>query len=368
MMDWDLSFILHAALWPLGYLLLGRIALLPGAGPSLPARKISVIIPARNEAARLPRLLESLRHQTLSPHEILVVDDHSEDTTAEVGRGWGARLIASKPLPAGWTGKTWACHQGAAAAAGDVLLFLDADTVVLPEGLARMSRAYSRAGGAVSVQPYHEMERPYEQLSAVFNLTQMAASQAFSILGRRVRRQRLFGPVMWIGADDYKRAGGHAAVRGQRVENFALSDIFAEAGLRVNAYAGRGAVHFRMYAEGLPALVRGWSKSIRAGARGSSIAVVIGTVAWLTGALGTARHLLTAAFAGAWGEAAGVGVGYALYAAQLFHLLRQVGRFTLWTALLYPVPMGFFALVFLGSLAPRAFRPAARWKGRTLPS
>ncbi len=101
---------------------------------------LSVIIPARNEAHNLPTLLGSLAAQSVRPCEILVVDDGSTDRTAEVARELGARVIASEPLPEGWRGKTWACHQGAQAATGELLCFVDADTWFEPGGLARILR------------------------------------------------------------------------------------------------------------------------------------------------------------------------------------------------------------------------------------
>ena len=87
-----------------------------------------MIIPARNEAHNLPRLLESLASQSVQPREVIVVDDGSTDDTAEIARRHGAEVLVSKPLPEGWRGKPWACHQGAEAASGDLLCFVDADT------------------------------------------------------------------------------------------------------------------------------------------------------------------------------------------------------------------------------------------------
>ncbi len=107
------------ALWSAGFLLLGRLRPCARAGAAAPPLSVSVIIPARNEEHNLPTLLRSLASQAVKPHEILVVDDGSTDRTAEVARQLGATVIASKPLPDGWRGKTWACHQGAQAATGE---------------------------------------------------------------------------------------------------------------------------------------------------------------------------------------------------------------------------------------------------------
>jgi glycosyltransferase involved in cell wall biosynthesis len=101
------------ALWAAGFLLLTRLGRCHGAGSPERTPVVSVIIPARNEEHNLPTLLRSLATQPLKPHEIIVVDDGSTDRTAELARQLGAMVVASKPLPEGWRGKTWACHQGA---------------------------------------------------------------------------------------------------------------------------------------------------------------------------------------------------------------------------------------------------------------
>jgi glycosyltransferase involved in cell wall biosynthesis len=88
--------------------------------------KISVIIPARNEEKNLPNILGDLENQTYSIHEIICVDDSSEDRTPEIIKKYNVKGITVSELPSNWKGKTWACQNGAKAAIGDILLFIDA--------------------------------------------------------------------------------------------------------------------------------------------------------------------------------------------------------------------------------------------------
>lgn len=90
---------------------------------------ISVVIPARNEAMRLPECLASLVGAP-NVSEVIVVDDCSDDDTAAVARGAGATVICGTTLPEGWVGKVWALHQGVVAASGEWVVMLDADTRV----------------------------------------------------------------------------------------------------------------------------------------------------------------------------------------------------------------------------------------------
>jgi len=93
---------------------------------------ITVVIPARNEAARLRECLSPLVGAP-SALEVIVVDDCSDDATASVARDAGATVIAGAPLPDGWVGKVWALHQGVSQAKGEWVVMLDADTRVSPQ-------------------------------------------------------------------------------------------------------------------------------------------------------------------------------------------------------------------------------------------
>jgi glycosyltransferase involved in cell wall biosynthesis len=91
---------------------------------------VSVVIPARDEEKNLPTLLRSLGRPKAGFCEWIVVDDGSQDRTAQIAQEHGATVIRALPLPKGWTGKAWACHQGALASQGKVLLFLDGSALV----------------------------------------------------------------------------------------------------------------------------------------------------------------------------------------------------------------------------------------------
>lgn len=255
--------VLEALRWLTGGWLLWRIPRCRPAGDGADRRAAatSVVIPARDEEATLPRLLASLAAQRPPPARVIVVDDHSGDDTAGVGRRAGALVVAAAPLPPGWTGKNWACAAGADLATTPTLAFLDADAEFEPGGLARVLAEHERRGGLVSVAPDHVTLRPYERLSAFFNLVAMMGLDAFD--PRRGRRppRGAFGPCLVTSADEYRAVGGHRAVRAEVVDDVALAARYTAAGRPVTCLGGRGTIRFRMYPRGLGQLVEGWTKN-----------------------------------------------------------------------------------------------------------
>lgn len=355
--------------WVAGWWLLARVPRLGGAAgdvdPALTADGVSVIIPARDEAANLPHLLASLAGQDPAPTEIIVVDDGSTDGTGEVARDLGATVVESLPLPEGWTGKSWACTQGADAASGETLVFLDADTRLLPGGLAAILSALRRHGGVLSVQPYHRMERVYERLSAVFNVISVMGV-GIATPGRSGVARGAFGPCLACGADDYARVGGHGAVADEILEDLALGRVFAESGLPVRGAGGRGTIEYRMYPDGPGQLVEGWSKNMASGSASVGVVRLVATILWVSGAAASSVDLVSW-LAGSGSNAAGVWLVWAAFALQFGVMLRQLGNFGVWVALLYPLAFAAFVLVFVDSLWLTVVRRRVRWRGRTVP-
>jgi 4,4'-diaponeurosporenoate glycosyltransferase len=334
------------ALWSAGFLLLSRLRPCARAGATGSPLSVSVIIPARNEEHNLPTLLRSLASQAVKPREILVIDDGSTDRTAEVARQLGARVIASKPLPDGWRGKTWACEQGSQAATGDLLLFMDADTWFEADGLARILSEY--AGGACCVGPYHAVRKPYEQLSLFFNINMVAGTVP----------RGLFGQMLLVDRESYRRVGGHQKVRGRILENFWLAGEFRAAGISVRSVAGRGVFSFRMYPNGLRELVEGWTKGFASGAGQTPRGTMFLIVMWMIGLMLPPLCGLETGDWLKWGPL------YLLCAAQVGWIGRQVGAFRWFSALLYPVPLIFFFVVFFWSVLHSG--RTVIWKGREI--
>jgi hopene-associated glycosyltransferase HpnB len=119
---WLYLFFGHGRFWESG----------PALVPAMPAQlpDVDVVVPARDEAATIGAVVESLLAQDYSgKFRVFVVDDGSTDGTAEIARAGGAILVTAAAKPAGWSGKLWALAQGVTQTSAAVLLFSDADIV-----------------------------------------------------------------------------------------------------------------------------------------------------------------------------------------------------------------------------------------------
>jgi len=322
---------------------------------------LSVIIPARNEEQRLPALLDSLQHQTRTPQEIIVVDDGSTDETAAVARQYGCRVV--HPEDPGWSGKSAACYAGARAARGEFLLFFDADVYLAADALEYVYR-YRQKGRVVSIQPYHYMERPYEQCSLYFNLV--------AILGLDLGRWRhpvdtklgFFGPCVLMDRDTYLATGGHSLVRDSILEDMALGQALAKRHIPLIALPHNNHLSFRMYAEGFKKLFDGWSKNMGIAAQRSSLWTILIISSIMALSFFIPGQLFISLVSANLPFVLLYGATYLLFTSLLFVSSRRIGAFRLGSCLCFPLLASFFILVLIRSLLMQVFKIPIEWRGR----
>ena len=327
--------------------------------------KVSIIIPARNEENNLPALLSSLNKQTVLPHEIIVVDDNSDDGTALTAMENGAQVVTSGELPEGWLGKPWSCYQGAGRANGDVFIFLDADTFLEPDALENIIYAFNEGSGAVSIFPYHRIKKIHEAFSAFFNVIQLAGMYEIS-MHKNPEPAGMFGPCLIISRKDYFKIGGHKAVRNEVLEHFVMAGILKRNNIPLILFGGKGALNVRMYPAGWKSLISGWSKSFARGAEGTPRLNMTLSIMWISGQIVSSAFFLYSYFSGNLIYISFWSVMYMSCTIHFFILFRMVGNFPLWSAVLYPVNLLFFLAVFSLAAYKSSSKGQVEWKGRKI--
>ncbi|MBM3156806.1 MAG: glycosyltransferase [Chloroflexi bacterium] len=193
-----------------------------------PAPLVSVLIPARNEAANIGTCLDSLRKQDYTNLEILVLDDSSTDDTAAIVEHAAAedrrvRLLKGQALPEGWAGKPFACHQLAREARGSWLLFTDADTVHAPSTLGYvLSAALGSRAALVSGFPYQRNTSIWQKMTMpIMFYFMLLCWMPFWWIQRsgRTLPSVAIGQFMFFAAAEYRAIGGHEAVKSRVVED-----------------------------------------------------------------------------------------------------------------------------------------------------
>ena len=332
-------------------------------------RRVSVLLPARNEVDRIGACLRAILGVDWTDLEVLVLDDESDDGTADVVRDTAAgdprvKVLAGTAPPPGWLGKPWACAQLADAATGEVLVFVDADVVLVAGAVSavvglvddglHLACPYPRqlADGLTArlVQPLLQ----WSWLTFLpLRLAERPGSPALTAAN---------GQVLACSARAYATAGGHAAVRADVLEDIALARAFKRAGLRAGVADGTTLAECRMY-RSAGDLVAGYTKSLWAAFGSPAGAVVVGAgLSWLY--VLPAAALLRALVRGDWALAQRAGSGYlAGVAGRVIAALRTGGRPL--DAAAHPASIAVLSWLIARSLAGHR-RGTLHWRGRSL--
>jgi chlorobactene glucosyltransferase len=242
---------------------------LPGGGSlPQPLPLVSVLIPARDEERNIRACLEALLAQDYPLFEILVLDDDSADATSCIVQEIATydkrvRMLKGLPLPSGWHGKTWACHQLSQEANGEWLLFVDADTRLRPNTIsAALALAASRHLDLLSLLPVVTASSFLERtIMSVIPLLFVACSPHSLFTKTRIPvLVAAIGTFMLFRREVYNRFGGHEAVRSDIVEDIFIARWVKRVGGRVALADGVEAMRVQFYS-GFQETWQGLSKS-----------------------------------------------------------------------------------------------------------
>ncbi len=350
---------------------------LPGSVPGTWPR-VSILVPARNEAQALPALLASLAQLDYPDYEIVLVDDASTDSTGAIAEAWAARpemrgrlrVIHNRELPPGWAGKVHALELAARAATGDWLLAADADVVLHPGALRLgMALALDRGVALLSFSPGFEYSSFWERVVLpAFSLMLFVFFPLRLVNNPRSRRALAAGCFILMRAEDFRSLGGYEPLRATLIEDLRIADHFKRHGRRILLVPTRGLIRTRMY-ESAGEMFEGLSRSAFEGA-GSLWKVaggilggfVIAILPWASAVVLATRRML--------GDppAAGHALAWALAACALCALVYLpiliFLRVPPWYVVTLPLAAIFYSAVAVNSTYRSLFGEGVSWKDR----
>ena len=277
-------------------------ATLPSAPPL-----ISILVPAKDEAAHIATCIERVLQQDYPAIEVIAINDRSTDETGKVlddlqkhcgtrvspvifktdqntgetpvpQRQDSLRVVHIKHLPDGWLGKCHALNEGVKHATGEYLFFVDSDVTLAPNALSKMAAlAIERKIDAMSIATTIRCETFVERLM----LPLLAGTWMVMFAGDQTNEESepdkavANGQAFLIRADAYLKVGGHAAVRDRIVEDVELMRLMKKQGFKCRFYAGRHLASTRMHTS-LRQMFHGWARIFAGSARGSVWPMVLG--------------------------------------------------------------------------------------------
>ena len=335
--------------------------------------RVSVLIPARNEAANIEACVRSLLTQDYPDFEVIVLDDHSEDETrlilTRLARTSNRlRILDGHSLPDGWLGKHWACHQLAQAATGELLLFTDADTRHAPSMLRdSVSALLAERADLVTAFPREEAVTWGEKLIipvigfGIFSFLPVTLARWLRWAGLSVT----IGQFMLFRRAAFEAIGGYEAVRDHVVDDVMLGRRIIQYGFTWRLMDGTRHVSCRMY-HGFWQAVDGFTKNIFA-FFDYRLSLFVIAWAWMAVVFLAPAFVVAAQVV----DLPSIAYPYPLAQAAVFESLLLWGlayhrfRFPLYLVFLYPLSFGLFVLIALRSLVFTLLGQST-WKGRDL--
>ena len=333
---------------------------------------VSVLIPARNEAANIGHALAAVLENEDVALDVVVLDDQSTDGTGEIvqtiaSRDPRVRLAAAPSLPPGWSGKQHACWALSALAREDLLVFVDADVRLAPDSLGRMAEFMARRPGIglASGVPAQVTGSLSERL--LISLIPFLLLSYLPIALMRRSPHPGFGAgcgqLFIARAAAYRQVGGHSAIRRSLHDGVTLPRAFRRAGFMTDLFDAAPVARCRMY-RGWSELLPGLSKNATEG-----LATLAGLPVWMV-LLGLGQALpplliivdiLAGTGVSGWLPAAIAGV---VSIALRVWMHRRFGS-TLMGAVAHAVGVGLLLFVQWRALIRAGRGRAESWRGRS---
>ncbi|GAA4212099.1 hydroxychlorobactene glucosyltransferase CruC [Pedobacter jeongneungensis] len=324
--------------------------------------KVSILIPARNEAENIRELLVSIKDQDYTNYEVIVLDDNSSDNTFTIVEDFCLtnpqfKVVKGKELPPDWLGKNYACHQLSELASGKYFLFIDADESI-KRGLINSLIARMEVGNLalLSVFTNQTMKSIGERLTVPLmhfillnllplRLVKLSKNPAFAAAS---------GQCMFFNANLYQENQWHEKVKRQVVEDVEIMKLVKQEKLNAEALLANGLIYCRMY-KNLGESLNGFGKNLLAGF-GNNIIILLFYQLLVT--IGPVILILN------------FNIALLVLPLTLIVLSRIMisflsGQNVLINLILHPFQMLFFLIISIISITKHIFKTGT-WKGRTI--
>jgi chlorobactene glucosyltransferase len=333
--------------------------------------KVSILVPARDEAHNIRACLDSLLNQDYGNYEIMVLDDHSSDGTAEILCAYEkahSRVSAftGAPLPAGWLGKHFACHQLSEKADGDYFLFTDADTIHGPRSVSwAMTNLLHHDADFLSAYPRQKIGSLGEAtiVPGMYLITSLFLPVWLFLRSKRPFLSFALGQFVMLRSNVFRAVGGYEKIKGCLVDDISLVRNVKAGGFRTLFLDGKDFVTCRMY-HGYREAFRGFAKSLYA-ALDKSLPRLLGTFVLIAAAIIAPLAIL--AFNLATEAAPSIRLLSALPVAIFFlmwFLSMMDRKLPLYVPFLYPFLFVNLLAIALVSAAKTGYGNGALWKRR----
>jgi chlorobactene glucosyltransferase len=226
----------------------------PSSRPLAHIKRISVVVPARNEEQDIEAALRSVLQQEGVELEVMVVNDHSSDRTGEIvdkisRSDSRVTVLHDPPLTNGWLGKSNAMQHGAARATGDYLLFTDADIFHVPNCFATVLQEMKQGRcDFISLFPRSHNESLWENVNIPIYFFGVAKLLATPGLEDPDSDQALgTGALMLIKTQVFRHIGGFQDIKGEMFDDVALARLLKTKNYRVGYRFAPECVHVRLF-------------------------------------------------------------------------------------------------------------------------
>jgi chlorobactene glucosyltransferase len=340
----------------------------------MPTQKVSVIVPARNEADRvLKKSIASLLEQNYDVLEVIVVDDRSTDETLQLLKelsdsrcGGRLTIVEGRDLPNDWLGKPHALQQGYEVATGELILTTDADIIFNPDAI-RTAVSYMSENNidALSLVPRLELETFWERVfMPVFGWFCLLAMPLYRVNDPNRKETIGVGNFFLLSRDSIETIGGFGAVKSDVAEDLRLAELVKQNGLRLRVETAPELIWTRMYS-GVGEIWEGFTKNLFSALKFSVLKGIAGVASiFLFGCMPLVMSILYA-LSGEIQTATAWLLGYLFQVAIFIAIVKNIEQNPVY-AFFIPAGFALYAAILLNSMLKIISGKGVTWKGRDI--